>query len=92
MCKLVQSICDGVVCEGCDLDVIKIFMGLMVVIGCIDEEVQECFCEYVSYVSFEVGFVYFLVGIGIDFLKYELDELICVVKINVIELLIKVVM
>lgn len=92
VCVVVFDICVVVVWQGCDLVLIRIFVGVSVVMVEIELFVCEKFDEYWCYVSLEVGFVYFVSLMGIDFLKYGFDELILYVKIDLIQLVVDVIL
>jgi len=63
-----------VVAAGRRPDDIKIFVGITIIPGRTQREVEEKLAEYKRYASPEAGLAHFAAGTGIDFSKYDLDD------------------
>lgn len=70
---------------GRDLQAVKVFMGLTVIVAATEAQAWAKHDEYLSYASAEAGVAHFAASTAIDFARYELDEPIQYVKGNAIE-------
>ncbi|MGG2046917.1 LLM class flavin-dependent oxidoreductase [Burkholderia gladioli] len=55
---------------------LKIFMGVTVIVGRTEAEAREKFAEYARHASPEAGLAHFAAGSGIDYSRFDLDDVI----------------